>query len=114
MGGGKIARWLQGGSREAPRRLQLGSRSAPGDQCSFGWPSLLRSYYVASNEVTEDLTRRWARGPANCEYSGQSARERIVFGRKTSKAYPKKVYVSKHTTLGVSRERESRAQILKI
>ena len=50
----------------APRRLRGGSREAPSDQCSFGWPSLLHSsYYVASNEVTEDLTRRWARGPAN-------------------------------------------------
>ena len=29
-----------------------------------GWPSL-RSNYVTTNEVTEDLTRRWARGPAN-------------------------------------------------
>ena len=39
-------------------------------------------YYVASNEVTEDLTRRWARGPANFAFGSANA-ERNEKSRKS-------------------------------
>ena len=51
--GGWDRRWR--GSNEAPRRQRGG-----------GWPSLTKYLVIRSkNEVTEDLTRRLARGPAN-------------------------------------------------
>ena len=50
---------MQGDLEEAPGRLQGGNVLLAGS------PQLRSSNYVASNEVIQDLTRRWARGPAN-------------------------------------------------
>ena len=78
-----VGRLLRGfsKSRGAGGNIRNDRKEAPGDQCSFGWPSLLHSsYYVASNEVTEDLTRRWARGPANLRPErGEGALFKIAF-----------------------------------
>ena len=62
MGG---MRRLQGGSEVAPVRLQ-------GANCPSVDPRL-RNNCVTTNEVTEDLSRRWARCPANFAVSDDSS-----------------------------------------
>ena len=57
---GERAGRFRGEPGESPRRAQGGNDMLGGPR--------LRSNYVTTNEVTEDLSRRWARGPANFGY----------------------------------------------
>ena len=54
--GGEGTMWLQGGSEEAPGRLQGGNGALGG---------LAYEVLRTSKRRTKDLTHRWARGPAN-------------------------------------------------
>ena len=55
-GGGQRARWHRGGTREAPRRHRGGNGALGG---------LPYEVLGTTNRSSEDLTRRWAKGPAN-------------------------------------------------
>ena len=59
------ARWRQGGGKEPAR-----SRQGGGEGAKRFWLASLRSNVVTTHEErsSEDLTRRWARGPANFLY----------------------------------------------
>ena len=57
---------LRGGSEEAPVMLQGGSEEAPVMQWRAGRPPPTKYFVLRiKKRSTEDLSRRWARGPAN-------------------------------------------------